>query len=216
VKTLGFAPRGEANYDAAAVFAAHIYDTKLELTIAHTPDYFVTLTDETDAVIGCIGLNNGVHHSLFTRDPPILALLNARRATGRRIVEQRVLANKARDALPLLLASIILVAHRLGANELCFAGIDVSIRTLQNSGFVFDQLGSANRDALMDEERADYARWFSLFTPIICVVSTAQAEAIFPLLLEHVKDQIIVEPCFAEFLQLPKEYCKNTNSSTIR
>jgi ABC-type polysaccharide/polyol phosphate export permease len=76
-------------------------------------------------------------------------------------------------------------ARYINITKLTFAAIDVSMKAIEKMGFNITEIGYANKEVIPEQERANYARWFSTYNPVLCMLDTKQA----PLLSKKVFDK---------------------------
>lgn len=201
MKTIVLLTPGTPEYANALAFAQRIYREALSFQLTHGPELFLAILDG-DAVSGVIGLNMQITNSLFVRNPHIQEWLASRRS--RTIAEQSVLAlERTEIGLPLLFAVLAALAETRRISGIIFAGIDVSLRTIAHLGLSVEEIAPADRQVLRKEERTDYAKWFSLYTPIVCVVNTADATTIAARALRRWHHRITLSRELAETLAIP-------------
>lgn len=201
MKTIVLLAPGTPEYANALAFAQRIYREALSFHLTHGPELFLAILDG-DTVSGVIGLNMRITNSLFVRDPHIQGWLTDRRT--RTIAEQSVLAlERTEIGLPLLFAVLAALAETSDISGIIFAGIDVSLRTIAHLGLSVEEIAPADQQVLRREEHPDYAKWFSLYTPIVCVVNTANATEIAARTLRRWNHRITLSRELAEMLAVP-------------
>lgn len=154
----------EVGYEKVFNFAKEIYLKDLSFTLIKPPDFLFSANDGLK-IFGCIGLNVSVKLPLITRNPNLQHL-----ASDKSVAEQSVLAvDNCSRCLPILIAVLARYAHYLGFKKMVFAGIGVSIKTVERLGFSFTEYWPVQQQFLLPEEKPIYAKWFSLYKPVICV-----------------------------------------------
>lgn len=189
MKTIFLCEQGSADYERASAFAKRIYRDELSFILDDPPEIFVAIEDPDRSIRGAIGLNRQLTRSLFLNDRRVMEHLTTYDHGA--IAEQSVLALERTElGLPILLATLASVAHHRKIPWIVFAGIDVSLRTLDRIGLSVNAICDADQATLRDDERSNYVKWFSLYTPIVCTIATAQARDVCIQLLERWKHRV--------------------------
>lgn len=214
MKTLEYYVAGEAGYDRSARFAARIYKEKLDFTLTHFPEFLFAI-EEDEVVFGVIGLNHGIHNTLFTNDKTLMNTLTSQESSMGPLGEQSILAiDGCSIGLGMLIATFGEYAYYKGIEGIVFAGIDVSLRTIAHLGFNTLILSPADRHVLPLDEQENYAKWFSLYTPIVAILPTCEAPKISMHELERHKKRIRLQGKFEkEILMYRAESNKSSTKS---
>lgn len=196
MKTLEYYVANETGYDRAACFAAKIYREKLNFHLTHFPEFLFAI-EENEMVLGVIGLNRNIHNTLFTCDAPLMKTLATKASQMGHLGEQSILAiDGCSIGLGMLIATFGEYAYYTGIDGIVFAGIDVSLRTIAHLGFNTVILSPADRHVLPLDEQENYAKWFSLYTPIVAILPTCEAPNISMYELERHKKRIRLQGKF--------------------
>lgn len=213
MKTLEYYVAGESGYDRAADFAAKIYREKLDFHLTHFPEFLFAI-EEDGVVFGVIGLNRDIHNTLFTKDAPLMSTLAAKESSMGHLGEQSILAvDGCAIGLGMLIATFGEYAYYRGIKGIVFAGIDVSLRAITHLGFHTTILSPADSRVLPIDEQKNYAKWFSLYTPIVAILQTSEAPEIsMRELLRHNKRIQLTGKFADEIFQYRRELAKSSTN----
>lgn len=189
MKTICLYERGEPGYEIAAAFAKRVYRDELAFILDDPPELFLAIENEQASVQGAIGMNRHLTRTLFLEDPRVMRVLQKDGLDE--TAEQSVLALEGAElALPIFFAVLAAIAYERQIDRIVFAGINVSLRTLERIGFAIREICPADPATLHEDEKSNYVKWFSLYTPIVCTVETKDARAIALRLLQRWKHRI--------------------------
>jgi len=200
MKTIELVTPTDSHYGRVRDFAQVLYDDTIRVHI-HTPPEMFFAVFEGEKVYGCVGLRTEVLSEFFLNDRRYLDAL-AGYSPGVWVGEQSVFAVKDfPPGLFLLFAAGTAYAYHKGIKKIAFAGIDITLKVLQNLGYEITSLGETDPSTLSAAGLRVYKYWLDHCRPVSCILDTAKAPVILKNALQRFSRKATLgrtlEPCLA-------------------
>ncbi len=204
MKTITVYKEHDAGYSETCALAKRIYKEQLSFSLEHFPELLFAIVDETH-VVGCMGFNTSLTSPLFHSDTRVRAL---QKQSGPFTLfgEQSVFAlEHCSVGVPLLIAVVAEYAQSIGISRIAYAGIEVSMKTIEHLGFQVTKCGDVDLDLLPFHERSNYEPWNETYHPITCVLATDNAAAITHNLLTRFAHRVCLSEQLSSLLSYNHE-----------